>query len=131
MDYRNYMPFGYGQIPFYSGFRYSLDSSQEMIMEKDKEYMKSLYPVKAKEIQALVEDECDKLEYEGSIMFDEYPDKIGLRKIGMDVYNKISKNEAVVDAKEESKEEETYRMKERKHHRQQNFLVLRLKEFMM
>lgn len=108
MDYRNYMPFGYGQMPYYSGLRYPLDNTDEERMEKDKEYMKSLFPAQAKTIQALVEEECDKLEYEGSIMFDEYPDKLGLRKIGMDIYQKLNVEEEPVVVQEEVEEiEET------------------------
>ncbi|WP_243140890.1 hypothetical protein [Candidatus Galacturonibacter soehngenii] len=106
MDYRNYMPFGYGQMPYYSGLRFPLDNSEEEQLEKDKEYMKSLYPAQAKTIQALVEEECDKLEYDGSIMFDEYPDKLGLRKIGMDIYNQINPEQEEPAVEEEINEEE-------------------------
>lgn len=105
MDYRNYMQYGYGQMPLYSGARFPLDVSEEQQMEKDKEYMKSLFPEKAKTIQALVEDECDKLEYEGSVMFDEYPDKLSLKKIGMDIYDKM--NQEKEPEEEEKMEEET------------------------
>jgi len=93
MDYRHYMPFGYGQIPYYEGFRFPIDMSEEEQMEKDKEYMKSLYPSQAKTIQALVDDECDKMEYEGSVMFDEYPDKISLKRICFDIYTKYNQDE--------------------------------------
>ena len=43
--------------------------------------MRHLYPNTAKLIQRAVEDECDKLEYDGSVMFDEYPDKTSLDRI--------------------------------------------------
>ncbi len=104
MDYRNYMPFGYGQIPYYEGLRFPIDMSEEEQMERDKEYMRSLYPSQAKNIQALVDEECDKLEYEGSVMFDEYPDKISLRKLGMDIFAKYNKDAMKEDIVEELKE---------------------------
>lgn len=110
MDYRSYMPFGYGQMPYYSGLRFPLDNSEEEQMEKDKEYMKSLYPTQAKTIQALVEEECDKLEYEGSIMFDEYPDKLGLRKIGENIYSQIDQDETPDEEENVDEEEDIYMM---------------------
>jgi hypothetical protein len=117
MDYRSYMPFGYGQMPYYSGLRFPLDNGEEEQMEKDKEYMKSLYPAQAKTIQALVEEECDKLEYEGSIMFDEYPDKLGLRKIGTDIYNQIDQGEITIEEEKVDEEEDIYMMNYGYHYR--------------
>ena len=49
--------------------------------QKDVEYMKQLFPNALQIIQSAVEEECDKLEYSGSVMFDEYPDKAHLRMI--------------------------------------------------
>ena len=53
----------------------------EMEYEKDMERMKELYPREVKSILEMVEDECDKMEYEGSLMFDEYPDRFMLEQI--------------------------------------------------
>ncbi|MFA9377773.1 MAG: hypothetical protein ACERKZ_13590 [Lachnotalea sp.] len=117
MDYRNYMPFGYGQMPYYEGFKFPIDTSEEEQMERDTEYMKSLYPSQAKNIQALVDDECDKLEYEGSIMFDEYPDKLGLRKIRMDIYAKYNKDIQKQDMQEDVSEEDDIYMMNYSYHR--------------
>jgi hypothetical protein len=109
MDYRNYMPFGYGQMPYYEGFKFPIDTSEEEQMERDIQYMKSLYPTQAKNIQMLVDEECDKLEYDGSIMFDEYPDKLGLRKIGMDIYLKMNQDE-IQEEKNEFDGDDMYMM---------------------
>ena len=48
---------------------------------KDVEYMKQMLPSTLQVIQRVVDDECDQLEYSGSVMFDEYPDKTYLRMI--------------------------------------------------
>ena len=53
----------------------------EMEYEKDMERMKELYPREVKRILDMVEEECDKMEYEGSLMFDEYPDRMMLEQI--------------------------------------------------
>lgn len=58
--------------------------------EKDTDYLKRLYPKTMREIQKYVEDECDKMEYDGSVMFDEYPDKIMLRKIAKNIYEMVN-----------------------------------------
>ena len=43
--------------------------------EEDLAKMKELYPARIREILAEVERACDTMEYEGSIMFDEMPEK--------------------------------------------------------
>ena len=43
--------------------------------EEDLAKMKDLYPARIREILAEVERACDTMEYEGSIMFDEMPEK--------------------------------------------------------
>jgi hypothetical protein len=50
---------------------------------------KQLYPSTAKSIQNAVDDECDQMEYDGSMMFDEYPDREYLNKIIDRVYDKV------------------------------------------
>lgn len=48
---------------------------------EDGEFLKSLYPPELMQLQLLVEEECDKLEFDGSIMFDQYPDKVRILRI--------------------------------------------------
>lgn len=74
------------QTPFYMSYPIQNIYMTEMEYERDMERMKDLYPEEAKRIQKLVEDECDKLEYEGSMMFDEYPDRVMLRVICDRIY---------------------------------------------
>lgn len=45
---------------------------------RDYEYFKSLYPARAKKMQRYAEEVCDEMEYEGSPIYDEYPDRIVL-----------------------------------------------------
>lgn len=52
-------------------------------------YCKQLYPSCVQYIQKEVEEECDKLEYEGSCMFDAYPDRIYLTHIVGTIYERI------------------------------------------
>ena len=57
--------------------------------EDDFMYMKSLYPLIVRKIQVEVNNECDQLEYSGSCMFDEHPDKVHLSTIINRIYNKV------------------------------------------
>ena len=49
--------------------------------ERDLRIMQSYYSGRTAEIQKLVERECDRMEYDGSMMFDDYPDKFMMRRI--------------------------------------------------
>ena len=49
------------------------DNSREL--DHDMSMMKEMYPLLVRQILLEIENECDKLEYAGSFMFDEIPDK--------------------------------------------------------
>ena len=42
----------------------------------ESEYLKGMYPLSVKRCQCLVEEACDRLDYSGSPMYDEYPDRM-------------------------------------------------------
>ncbi len=77
--------------PFYMTYPVQSLYMTEMEYEKDMERMKELYPTEAKEILEYVEEECDRMEYDGSLMFDEYPDRLMLRRICDRIYGKVAK----------------------------------------
>ena len=52
----------------------------EMEYEKDMERMKALYPSEVRDLQKMVELRCNELEYEGSRMYDENPDRCMLEE---------------------------------------------------
>ena len=52
----------------------------------DVEYMKTFYPPMAREILACVTQVCDREEYEGSPMFDEFFDRVRFLKMAGEVY---------------------------------------------
>lgn len=61
--------------PFYVAYANPMLYSQEKIQEKEFEKMKSYYPEMAGKIQEQVEIEVDRIDYDGSMLYDEYPDK--------------------------------------------------------
>ncbi len=69
------------------GMQRNMQQDEFMDMERDYEYFKSMYPQTVKRIQALIDDHCDQLEYNGSSMFDEHPDKVHLGTMVDTIYN--------------------------------------------
>ena len=61
--------------------------------ELDRENLINMYPAVARLIMVLIEDACDRLEYEGSPMFAELPDKENIRIIADKIYEKIKCND--------------------------------------
>lgn len=74
------------QIPMYPEYGY--DDANELDM--DVEYAKELYPRSVRAIQLQVDEECDKLEYDGSCMFDEIPSCEHLGSIVDMIYERVS-----------------------------------------
>ena len=58
---------------------------RENIQEKEFALMKSWYPVSVRRLQERVEQECQLLDYEGSRIYDEYPDRWMLRRMCRDI----------------------------------------------
>ena len=80
------------KIPFYMAYPMQDVYLSEIENERDRERLKEMYPKEAKRIQRVVEEECDKMEYDGSLMFDEYPDRVMVQKLCDDIYNKVYDN---------------------------------------
>lgn len=57
--------------------------------QEDKEYLMQMYPAKAKIIMCMIENECDKLEYDTSPMYARYPDKETLLYIAGQITGRI------------------------------------------
>lgn len=81
------------ELPFLTLYGYD-DNEEE---DRDWEYMRFMYPKVAKRIQKEIDEECDKLEYDGSVMFDEYPDRTRVGIIVSDVYRKLKDLDDRVD----------------------------------
>ena len=62
-------------FPFYATYANPMLYEGERMQEQEFELMKSYYPITVQQIQERVEEECDHLDYEGSRLYDEYPDK--------------------------------------------------------
>lgn len=82
------------RLPYYMAYPMPLQFDDERTEKRDLEYMKSLYPDTAKRLLPYVEEECERMEYEGSMMYDEYPDKLQLRLLCSRIYDRARKEGA-------------------------------------
>lgn len=74
----------YQKYPVQSMYLTELQYNREM------QRLKAYYPLDVQKMQGYVEEECDKLEYEGSFMFDEMPDYLMIRKICSRIYKNMA-----------------------------------------
>ena len=78
------------KMPFYMSYPMQNLYLTEMEYEKDMDRMKELYPKEVGRIVECVEDECDRMEYEGSLMFDEYPDRLMIEMVVDRIQKKVT-----------------------------------------
>ncbi len=62
-------------------------------LENDYSYLKYLYPDICSQINEFITDECDQLEYDGSPIFDSYPDKITLQRLAQKILRQCNKKD--------------------------------------
>ena len=80
------------RIPYYMAYPMPSALDDERRERMDYEYMKSMYPMTAKRLLPYIEDENDRMEYEGSMMFDEYPDRLQMSLMSRRVYDRVTKD---------------------------------------
>lgn len=68
-------------LPFYMTYPGYLRPDQESAILKDLEYLQQTYPGEVKNYQRRIAEMLDKLDYEGSMIYDEYPDRYGIMRL--------------------------------------------------
>ena len=89
------------KMPYYMAYPMPFSYDDERTERMDFEYMKSMYPDAAKKILPYVEEECDRMEYENSMVYDQCPDKLQLRLMCRRVYDNVRKHERMFFGDEE------------------------------
>lgn len=74
--------------------------SRERLLREEVWKMRSYYPETARRLWRQAEEACDKMEYEGSWMYDEYPDRLMIRLLA----NKMAKEAAREMEREQGKD---------------------------
>ena len=92
MDYR---------LPYYMVYPMPVQYDDERMERRDFEYMKSMYPLEVKRILPYVEEECDRMSYQGSMIYDEYPDQLQIRLMCKRIYDKVNEMELEISGNDE------------------------------
>ena len=81
---------GYGDISISNlpSQPYDYDNSKESV--QDNTYIIFLFPEEARKIKEIIAKALDKLDYEGSVIYHEYPDKNNLEEILNEIYQQIN-----------------------------------------
>ena len=114
------------KLPYYMAYPMDLkEYGEEKRDRRDVEYMKSMYPMSAKKILPYVEEECDRMEYEGSMIYDEYPDRLLLYLMAGRIYDRMKEGEKKEISMEIEKEQvETQELKRKKKDREETLMDL-------
>lgn len=98
---RNRKCFGMYQnpiVPFYVAYpNYGMYADEYRKMQ-DLEYLQAMYPAAVKSYQKKINQVLDRIDYEGSMIYDEYPDRISLYKLATDITQMILQDEKDKDA---------------------------------
>lgn len=80
-------------LPFYMAYPEPYFMREETSVLRDLEYLQQLYPAQAKRLQKRIGEILDRMDYEGSILYDEYPDKWQLYRLGDSVVEILKREE--------------------------------------
>lgn len=80
-------------LPFYMAYPLPLYYQEEDTVTRDLEYLQQMYPSEAKRYQKIISDILNQIDYEGSVIYDEYPDKWQLYRLTKIVMDKIKHTE--------------------------------------
>ena len=67
-------------LPFYMTYPMPLIWEEEDTVMRDLEYLQELYPKQAKKYRKRIEELLERFDSEGSVLYDEYPDRMTLYK---------------------------------------------------
>lgn len=81
-----------GPLPFYMAYPGYFGPAQEAALVQDLDYLQQTYPAQVKRLQRRIAQMLDKADYEGSMIYDEYPDACSLRALTGSV-RKVLENE--------------------------------------
>ena len=80
-------------LPFYMTYPLPMYYEEEDTIIRDLEYLQQMYPAEAKRYQKLICNILDKLDYEGSMIYDEYPDRYSLLALTKSICRILEKEE--------------------------------------
>lgn len=94
-------------IPFYVAYPNYQMYSDEYRRMQDLEYLQAMYPTEVKEYQKKINQVLDRIDYAGSLIYDEYPDRISLYKLATDITQSIIRDKISAGDSETGQPSET------------------------
>lgn len=79
------------KLPYYMTYPLPTLFDDNRVERRDYEYVKSMYPEMAKKAIPYVEEEVERFEYEESMIYDEYPDKLQIRLMSRRIFEQMKK----------------------------------------
>lgn len=79
-------------LPFYMTYPMPLFYQEQDGVMRDLEYLQEMYPLEAKKYQKVIAEILDRLDYEGSMIYDEYPDKWQIYRLTQIVTDKVKES---------------------------------------
>lgn len=86
-------------LPFYMTYPMPLFYEEEDTVLRDLEYLQEMYPKEARRYQQKIIRILDRFDFDGSVIYDAYPDRLTLYKMAQDIMAVIEKED-----KDEGKE---------------------------
>lgn len=80
-------------LPFYMTHPGYLDRDKENEILRDLEYLQQTYPNEVKRYQRKVAEVLDKVDYEGSMIYDEYPDRYTIARWAKTIVRLLQREE--------------------------------------
>lgn len=96
----------YSAFPFYMGYQGYGQWAQPGIVSEDRiledlEYLQQMYPTYARKYQNTIGSVVDKMDYDGSFIYDQYPDKLTIQRMVESVVAIIRTNEETASGDQE------------------------------
>ena len=79
-------------LPFYMAYPLPMYYQQEDSVTRDLEHLQQMYPSQARKFQKIIAEMLDHIDYEGSMIYDEYPDKWQIYRLTQMIIDRL-KNE--------------------------------------
>lgn len=80
-------------LPFYMTYPMPLFLEEEDTVMRDLEYLQEMYPKEARRYHLKISRLLDRFDHDGSVIYDEYPDRLAIFKMAQDMMTVIEREE--------------------------------------
>lgn len=92
-------------LPFFMAYPGYPEKNQEKTILRDLEYLQAAFPNEVRRYQRKIAEILDKFDYEGSMIYDEYPDCYGLRRMAGTIIQILKRDEQNLPKEERTPDE--------------------------